>query len=179
MDTDTTVDPATQESLADTPVTDETVETVNDDTSTDGKQEDAATLKKRLADKDRLITELRSKATKPVPDTRSEEIKDLEWKLTNQDRISLVKDEFTTIVNEGYEGEKVSKKIALELAEKKALKNNSTHTQRDRADDMSTPSVTNRSSDTNGYSSDAFRLMGIDDKKKKALEAKYPHLKDD
>ena len=83
---DTVIDePATIETDKDTQSTESTEENVQDDTSTDGSKEDAAT-KKQLADKDRYIKELEAKK----PDTRSEEIKDLEWRLENKERINLV-----------------------------------------------------------------------------------------
>lgn len=169
-------DPATQESHKDTPAPEKTDETGKTDTSTDGQQEDAATLKKRLADKDRLITELRSKKQKEEPDTRSQEIKDLEWKLDNKDRIALVKDEYEKIVADGYQGEKVSKRVALELAEKQA-KVDTSGTKRDRQDDMDTPSVTNRSVNPQGYESDADRALDLPLDKKRKLEDRHPHLK--
>jgi hypothetical protein len=170
-------DPATPGST-DTPATEPTPETAKSDTPEAGTQEDAATLTKRLADKDRYIKELERKKPKDVPDTRSEDIKDLEWKLENKDRINLVKDEFEKIVVDGYQGEKVSKKIALELAEKQA-KVDISGTKRSRSDDMSTPSVTNRTVEPTGYESDADRLVGLTVEKKRKLEERHPHLKAD
>ena len=178
MDTDSTVEPATQEPNTDTPATEQSDETVSDDTSTDGKQEDAANLHKRLADKDRYIKELESKKPKVEPDSRSEEIKDLEWKLENKDRISLVKDEYEKLVVEGYQGERLSKKIALELAEKQA-KVDSSGMKRDRQNDMSVSSVTNRNVDPKGYESDSDRILGLTIEKKRKLEERHPHLKAD
>lgn len=167
-------DPATQEST-DTPAPETTEETATSDTSTVGKQEDAATLLKRLADKDRLITELR-KPKEEKPDTRSDEIKELEWKLENKERINLVKDEYEKILAEGYQGESVSKKIALELAEKQA-KVDSTVTKRDRSDDMTTPSVTTRTATPTGYEDELDETLGLTIEKKRKLEERHPHLK--
>lgn len=176
MDTLEHEEPATQEPATDTPATEQTEETVTDDTSTDGSNEDAAILKKRLADKDRLITELRSKKVEEKPDTRSKEIKDLEWKLENKERITLVKDEFERIKLEGFNGEKVSDKIALELAEKLAKVDPSV-TKRDRSDDMTTPSVTTRNVNPKGYEDDLDERLGLTLEKKRKLEARHPHLK--
>ncbi len=173
MDT-LTEDPATQETPV-TPATEQTEETVEDDTSTDGSDEDTATLQKRLADKDRLITELR-REKKEKPDTRSKEIQDLEWKLENKGRIELVKDEYEKIVADGYQGEKVSKKIALELAEKQA-KVDTSGTKRDRQDDMTTPSVMTRNIDPKGYETEMDRELGLTAEKIKKLDERHPHLR--
>jgi hypothetical protein len=175
MDTLPTEEPATQETLAETPATEPTEETVIDDTSEDGKQEDAANLKKRLADKDRYIKELEGKKQKG--DDRSQEIKELEWKLENKDRISLVQEEYDQILAEGYEGEKVSKRVALELAEKRA-KVDTAEAKRNRQNDMTTPSTTTRTIDPQGYESEHERRLGLTIEKKRKLEEKYPHLKE-
>lgn len=169
-------EPATQETATDTPETDSTEENVIDDTSTDGTQEDAATLQKRLADKDRYIKELESKKKKEEPDTRSNEIKELEWKLENKERIKLVQSEYETILTEGYQGEKVSKMVALELAEKQA-KVDTSGTKRVRSDDMTTPSVTTRNVDPTGYEDEMDERLGLTMEKKRKLEERHPHLK--
>ena len=171
MDT-LTEEPDTPESDKDTQEAEESEETANGDTSEDGDQEDAAT-KKRLADKDRYIKELESKAK---TDTRSEEIKDLEWRLANKDRIDLVKDEYDKILDEGYEGEKVSNKIALELAEKRA-KVDSSEEKRGRQDDMSVPSITTRNVNPKGYDDETDKMLGLTREKKRKLEERHPHLK--
>lgn len=179
MDTLDTEAPATQEPLVDTPAPEKTEETAASDTSEDGQQEDAATLRKRLADKDRLITELRAKPKEEKPDTRSKEIKELEWKLENKERITLVKDEYERILDEGFKGEKVtSRAIALELAEKQAKVDTSV-AKRDRQDDMSVAAVTNRNVDPKGYETETDRLLGLTIEKKRKLEAKHPHLRAD
>lgn len=168
-------EPATQAPIMDTPAPDQSEETAASDTSEDGQQEDAATLRKRLADKDRYIKELEGKK-KEVPDTRSKEIKDLEWKLENKERITLVKDEYERILVEGFNGEKVSKVIALELAEKMARVDRSA-TQRGRQDDMTTPSHTIRNVDPKGYADEFDRELGLTAEKKKKLEERHPHLR--
>lgn len=168
-------EPATQETITDTPAPEKTDETGSADTSTDGKHEDAAILQKRLADKDRYIKELEGKQ-KEKPDTRSKEIIALEWKLENKDRIALVKDEFEKIRIEGFNGEKVSDRIALELAEKLA-KIDTSETRRNRQDDMTVSSVTNRTVDPKGYETELDREMGLTIEKKRKLEARHPHLK--
>lgn len=168
-------DPATQEPVMDTPATEQPEGTDSVDTPEGGQQEDAAKLKKQLADKDRLITELR-KPKEEKPDTRSKEIKDLEWKLENKSRIDLVKEEYEKIVEEGYKGEKVSKQIALELAEKEA-KIDTSGTKRDRQNDMTTPSVNTRNADPKGYESEEDRLLGLTIEKKRKMEARHPHLR--
>lgn len=167
-------EPATQETVTDTPATEQPEENATGDTSKDGTQEDAATLQKRLADKDRYIKELESKK-KEKPDTRSEEIKDLEWKLENKDRIELVKDEFEKIQVEGFGGEKVSKKVALELAEKVA-KVDTSGAKRSRQNDMTTASITNRNVNPQGYATESDRKLGLTYEKKRKLEEKHPHL---
>lgn len=171
-------DPATQEPVTDTPAPETTEETAASDTSTDGQQEDAATLQKRLADKDRYIKELEAKKPREEkPDTRSKEIKELEWKLENKERITLVKDEYEKILEEGYQGEKVSKAIALELAEKLAKVDPST-TRRDRQDDMTTPSTTTRNvTNLKGFDDETDQFLGLTREKKKKIEERHPHLK--
>jgi hypothetical protein len=175
MDTLDNEEPATVETEEVTPQSELSEENVNDDTSTDGEQEDAAVLKKRLADKDRYIKELESKKPKRE-DTRPEEIKDLEWRLENKERIALVKDEYQELLDEGYEGEKVSNKIALELAEKKA-KIDTSGAKRGRQDDMSTPSTTTRNETSKKYESEEDRVLNLTAEKKKKLEQRHPHLK--
>ena len=169
---DTVIDePATIETDKDTQSTESTEENVQDDTSTDGSKEDAAT-KKQLADKDRYIKELEAKK----PDTRSEEIKDLEWRLENKERINLVKEEYDKLLVEGYKGETVSKTIALELAEKQAHVS-TTDTRRNRQDDMTTTSTTNRDSNAQGYETQEDREIGLTEEKRRKLEALHPHLR--
>jgi hypothetical protein len=175
MDTLTTEEPATQEST-DTPVLEETEETTTSDTSTDEKQEDAATLQKRLADKDRYIKELESKK-KEVPDDRSGEIKDLEWRLENKDRITLVQEEYDKILVDGFDGDPVSKKIALELAEKRA-KVSEPDIKRARQNDMNVPAVTNRNANPQGYETEVDQRFGLTIEKKRKLEELHPHLKE-
>jgi hypothetical protein len=176
MDTLTPEEPASTETPV-TPSTEQPEETVSDDTSTDGKQEDAATLKKRLADKDRYIKELESRKPKEEkPDNRSAEIKELEWKLENKERIKLVEEEYSRILEEGWSGEKVSNRIALELAEKQA-KIDTSGTKRSRQSDMSTPSVTARASNPKGYEDEIDRELGLTIEKKRKLEEKHPHLR--
>lgn len=171
-------DPATQEPATDTPATEQTEETADSDTSTDGTAEDAATLEKRLADKDRYIRELEAKRkAEGKSESAPKDLVELEWKLENRDRIELVKDEYEKILVDGYEGEKVSKKIALELAEKRA-KVDTSGTKRSRQNDMSTPSVTNRSVNPKGYASEADRALGLTIEKRRKLEEAHPHLKD-
>lgn len=177
MDTVTLDEPATQETTTVTPAPEITEETAASDTSEDGKQEDAAILQKRNADKDRYIKELEAKVKmKEKPDTRSKEIIELEWKLENKGRIDLVKDEYEKILVDGYKGEKVSKAIALELAEKNA-KVDTSGTKRARQDDMTTPSTTNRTVDMKGYANEMDEALGLSQEKIKKLEARHPHLR--
>lgn len=178
MDTLELEEPATLEPVTDTPTPELPEGTDSVDTPAGGEQEDAATLQKRLADKDRYIKELESesKKAKEKPDTRSKEIQELEWKLENKERITLVKDEYEKILAEGYQGEKVSKKIALELAEKQA-KVDPSNTKRTRQDDMTTPSVTTRNVNPKGYEDEMDEAMGLTLEKKRKLEARHPHLK--
>lgn len=176
MDTLDIEEPATQETVTDTPATEQTEETVTDDTSTDGTAEDAATLKKRLADKDRYIKDLEaSRKSEGKSESSPKDLIELEWKLENKHRIELVKDEYEKILVEGYEGEKVSKKIALELAEKRA-KIDTSGTKRNRQDDMSTPSVTTRNVNPKGYEDELDRTLGITAEKKRKLQSRHPHL---
>ena len=171
-------EPSTLDTDLDTPTT-PADETVSDDTSEAGS-DNAATLQKRLADKDRYIKELevaRKKAEKAKgePITRGE-FEEATWEQKNEDRINLVKDEFEKIQVEGYQGEKVSKKIALELAEKVA-KIDTSGTKRNRQSDMSQPSQTTRNAVATGYETDADRELGLTVEKKRKLEARHPHLK--
>ena len=112
-----------------------------------------------------------------VKDPRSKEIIALEWKLENKDRIALVKDEYEKIRVEGYNGEKVSDPIALELAEKEA-KVDSSATKRDRQHDRTTSSVVNRSVNSQGFESEVDRALGLTNEKKRKLEERHPHLKE-
>lgn len=113
---------------------------------------------------------------KPKTKVNPEDLAELEWKLENKDRISLVKEEYEKIVEEGYHGESVSKKIALELAEKVA-KVDSSEAHRGRQHDMSQPSQTTRNVSPKGYESEADRELGLTIEKKRKLEARHPHLK--
>ncbi len=173
-------EPTTQETIVETPANStegtDTVDTPKEE------NEDAATLQKRLADKDRYIKELevaRKKAEKDKekPVTRGD-LEEAKWELANEDRISLVKDEFEKIQVEGYQGEKVSKKIALELAEKEA-KIDTSATKRNRQNDMSSISVTNRTIDPKGYETESDKALGLTQEKKRKLEERHPHLKAD
>ena len=117
-----------------------------------------------------------------VPDEQpksvtEKELAELEWKIKNEKRIALVEDDYEEILEEGYQGEKVSKNVALELAEKRA-KIDSSSAQRDRHQDMATSSVTNRSAEEPIEITDYDRKFGITEKKKRNLERKYPHLKE-
>jgi len=117
------------------------------------------------------------KANEKPKDDRSAEIKDLEWRLENKERIKLVQDEYEKLLAEGYQGERVSKNIALELAEKQA-KVDTSGAKRARQDDMTTPSVTARNEKATGYQSDVDRDLGLTAEKRRKLEAKHPHLRD-
>lgn len=177
MDTLDIEEPATSGADLDTQTTDLSDESGHADTSTDGTQEDAAILLKRISDKDKHIVKLETELrTKEKPDNRSDDIKELEWKLENKDRINLVKDEYEKIVAEGYQGEPVSKRIALELAEKHARVDTS-GTKRDRQNDMTTPSVTTRSANPTGYEDEMDQRLGLTIEKKRKLEERHPHLK--
>ncbi len=149
------------------------------DTPAEGT-ENAAELQKRLSDKDRYIKELekeRKKAEKAKgePITRGE-FEEATWETKNEDRIALVKDEFDKIIVDGYQGEKVSKKIALELAEKEA-KIDVSGTKRSRQSDMTLPSQTTRNSVSTGYETEADKELGLTVERKRKLEERHPHLK--
>lgn len=107
----------------------------------------------------------------------SADLEALEWKIANKDRIELVKDEYEKIRVDGYQGEKVSDKIALELAEKLA-KIDTSGAKRNRQNDMTTPSVTNRAIDPKGYETETDKALGLTAEQKRKLEEKYPHLKE-
>jgi hypothetical protein len=171
-------DPATQEPVTDNPASDQTEETATGDNSTDGQHKDAAKPIVLPAETVRYIKELELKVKKPekAPDNRSEEIKDLEWKLENRDRIALVKDEFEKIAEEGFLGEPVSKRVALELAEKQ-LKIDNSGTRRTRQDDMTTPSVTTRTASPTGYEDEMDQMLSLTAEKKRKMEERHPHLK--
>lgn len=172
-------EPTTPDTTVDTPTT-PAEGTVTDDTPEAGET-NAAALQKRLSDKDKYIKELeasRKKAEKDKekPITRGE-FEEATWEQKNEDRINLVKDEFEKIVVEGYQGEKVSKKIALELAEKEA-KIDTSGTKRNRQSDMSQPSQTIRNAAPTGYEDEADKEIGLTVERKRKLEARHPHLKD-
>lgn len=170
-------DPATQEPTTDNPAPETTTETATSDNSDAGQQKDAAKPVQLPAETVRYIRELESKVKKTEkPDTRSKEVQELEWKLENKDRIDLVKDEYEKILEEGYQGEKVSKKIALELAEKHARIDTS-GTRRARQDDMTTPSTTVRTASPTGYENEIDAMFGLTPAKIKELEARHPHLR--
>lgn len=172
-------EPNTLDTTTDTP-TPPADETVSDDTSEAG-QDNAATSKKRLADKDRYIKEMearlkKAEKAKGEPITRGE-FEEATWEQKNEDRIELVKPEFDKILVEGYQGEKVSKKIALELAEKVA-KIDTSDTKRSRQSDMSQPHQTTRNASPTGYESEADKELGLTVERKRKLEARHPHLKE-
>lgn len=182
MDTLHTEEPAKQEAVTDTPATDTTDESGAADTSTDGTREDAATLLKRLADKDKHIVKLETEARKKADKAKGEpvtrgELEETKWEIAHEDEINLVKDEFEKILADGYHGEKVSKKVALALAFREARVDTS-GAKRDRQDDMTTPSVTNRSANPQGYETDADRELGLTVEKKRKMDAKHPHLRE-
>lgn len=126
--------------------------------------------------KGRVIKETKKKE-KDTPITSSD-LESLEWKLANKDRIELVKDEYEKIRVNGYNGEMVSERVALALAEKEA-KIDTSGTKRARQDDMTTSSVTNRNVDPTGYEDDMDRALGLTAEKKRKLEERHPHLKVD
>lgn len=171
-------EPTTLETTTETP-THPAEGTVTDDTPEAGT-DNAATLQKRMRDKDAYIKQLeadRKKAekSKGEPITRGE-FEEATWEQKNEDRIALVKDEFDKIIVEGYQGEKVSKKIALELAEKEA-KIDTSDTKRNRQSDMTQPSQTTRTAVATGYETELDREMGLTVERKRKLEARHPHLK--
>jgi hypothetical protein len=171
-------EPSTLETPTDTPTT-PADETVTDDTSEAGT-DNAATLQKRLADKDRYIKQMeadRKKAEKAKgePITRGE-FEEATWEQKNEDRITIVKNEFDKILVEGYQGEKVSKKIALELAEKVA-KIDTSGMKRNRQSDMTQPSQTIRNAAPTGYETEEDKAIGLTVEKKRKLEERHPHLK--
>lgn len=171
-------DPATQEPVTETPASEQAEETAASDNSTDGQQEDAAKPAQLPPETVRYIRELEGKVkAKTEPDNRSKEIQELEWKLENKERINLVKTEYETILAEGFNGEKVSKKIALELAEKQA-KVDLSGTKRDRQVDMTTPSVTTRNVNPQGYEDELDQRLGLTLERKRKLEERHPHLKE-
>lgn len=172
-------EPSTPETTVETPAN-PAEGTVSDDTPEAGET-NAAVLQKRLADKDRYIKQMeadRKKAEKAKgePITRGE-FEEATWESKNEDRIELVKPEFEKILVEGYQGEKVSKKIALELAEKVA-KIDTSDMKRSRQSDMSQPSQTNRKSAPTGFETEADKELGLTVERKRKLEARHPHLKD-
>lgn len=88
---------STEEAQTGNSSTEQTDESGTTDTSTDGQQEDADTLKKRLADKDahivKLETELREK--KPPKKGEPEDADDvMTWMTLNADNLKLVPKEF-------------------------------------------------------------------------------------
>ncbi len=121
------------------------------------------------------VEKANEKKKKDTP-VMSSDLESLSWKLDNKDRISLVKDEYEKILVDGYHGETVSEKIALELAEKVA-KVDTSGAKRDRQNDMTTSSTTNRTINPEGYETEADREMGLTLEKKRKLEERHPHLK--
>lgn len=119
------------------------------------------------------VNEKKKKETPVAP----ADLEELKWELKNESRIEVVKDVFERFVSEGYQGEKVSKRVALELAEKAMLKNEPSATKRERQDDMSTPSVTTRNFDPKGYEDETDKMLGLTLEKKRKLEERHPHLR--
>lgn len=173
MATDLEIDPSETPEVPSSPLSPDTTEP---DEATESVEE----LKEKLAAAEAETKTWKGrveKATEKKPKTATPaDLEELEWKLENKDRITLVKDEFEKILAEGFHGEPVSKKIALELAEKQA-KVDSSATRRSRSDDMTTPSVTMRNVNPKGYEDDLDRRLGLTLEKKRALEEKHPHLK--
>ena len=144
-----------------------------------GLNDKAAELKKAKAEIARLRSLAGEEEVIPAPKKEETEFvtkKEL-WLQANQPRIDIVKEEYEKIVEEGYEGEKVSEKIALELAEKQAKIDNSA-TNRRRADDMTVATVTIRNSSAPVYLSETDKALGMTEKKKRELEKRHPHLLD-
>lgn len=139
-------------------------------------------LKERLAAAETEAKRWKNRVAEENPKKKkeaitSDDLDSLEWKLANKERINLVKDEYDKLLVDGYQGEKVSEKIALELAEKQA-RIDTAATKRDRQDDMTTPSVTNRIVNPQGYETEADRELGLTLEKKRKLEERHPHLKE-
>ncbi len=144
--------------------------------------EDVEELKAKLAAQESetatwkgRVEKANEKKKKDTP-VMSSDLEGLEWKLENKDRIELVKEEFEKIRVEGFSGEKVSEKIALELAEKQA-KIDTSGARRDRQSDMSQPSQTIRNAAPTGYETEADREIGLTVERKRKLEERHPHLK--
>jgi hypothetical protein len=153
-----------------------------DDEATDPEQDlsDAEELQRKLAVADNEVKRWKGRYEKakeatqePKPSLTMEE---LEWKLTNKDRIALVEETYNKILDEGFEGEKVGRKSALAIAEKIVLKNDNTSVKRGRQDDMSGSSVTNRVSEPETELNEYERRFGITAKRKKELQKKYPEI---
>lgn len=83
----------------------------------DDKAKENKSLKAELAKYKSLAGDEEPEETEEEP-IDSDALNKLEWKLMNKDRIDLVKEEYDRILEEGFDGEMVSQKVALELAER-------------------------------------------------------------
>ena len=175
MTTDQLIDPSQTTSEQESPSSD------TDQPSEQETTETVEELRERLAAAENEAKRWKGRVEKanekPKTKVDPEDLADLEWRLENKDRIELVKTEYDVIVADGYQGEKVSKRVALELAEKQA-KVDTAGAKRGRQDDMNTPSVTNRNAtNPKGFESAEDEEYGLTIEKKRKLEARHPHLK--
>lgn len=187
MDTEDNLDPAAQEAKADpeNADNDQTSEEAPDSGEEAGDAGDDATNKKRLADKDRLITklqkendELKKSPKKPEPDD------EIDWKIENAGRIKLVKAEYQAELDEltanGAKPTNAIRQKALELAElRKGVVKRTDASENARQAAMSSESGTiDRSKQAPARLTEHDKRLGLTAERKRELEEKYPDLKE-
>ena len=127
----------------------------------DAKAKENKLLKAELA-KLKTLADIEDDAEAEEDEPVSLSKKDLEhlkWELKNEDRIALVEETYKKILKEGYDGEKLGPKSALELAEK--LEKVETANEVTRQATMSTTSVVNRDDTTEIVLTEAQKKRGI------------------
>lgn len=157
MDTDVTIDPATQEASAD-PATVDNVETSSETPQPDGERQDSDILKKRLADKDRYIKELEAKTKKPKNEDETL------WLIENSQDLKIVKAEYQAELDElvemGAKPTLKTKQKALKLAlSNKGIASENPDVQRQAA--ISSSTTVNRKSKETVVLSDNMKRMGV------------------
>jgi len=134
----------------------------------DAERERASKLEAKLRDKGRQLKQAKD-SSQPEYVTRDEM-----WERDHKDEIELVKPDYEKILEDGYQGEKVSKSVALALALKQVPSWNDA--QKKRQDDMATPSHMKRDSTGTVEVSSYGKRLGLTPERKKEILKDNPDL---
>jgi len=105
-----------------------------------------------------------------------DQLQDSQWEVLNQSRIEDVKEDYEKILLEGYQGETVSKPVALALAEKNAGVDNVAD--RERQENMASTNANARSTEEEVKLTEHDLRFGLTAERKKAIEKEHPYLKE-